>query len=175
MCLARIRFIFLGGCESCTGSNSLTQEQYDSIMKFKEQRGIISDQETREKVLSMQHKQADLAERQLCRGTITTDISSDSESSVSGIPGSSPLTSSDFSELDQDLTDQEDDKMAAQTIVLRLDSANHSMNCGKFPVVCISRQFDLERSRYTLASSVMKHICERVEDEKEKYQDELPR
>ena len=106
----------LGGNENRTGSNSLTREQYDSIFKFQEQRGILSDQETREKVLGKQHRQAAAAEKQKRRGTMTSDIHSDfdTESSTSDIPGSSPLTSSEFSE-PEDLTDQEEEKKAAQT------------------------------------------------------------
>ena len=107
----------LGGSESRTGSNSLTRYQYDSIIQFREQRGILTDKQTREEVLGKQRKQAVVAERHLRRGTISSDFQSDldTESSTSDIPSSSPLTSSDFSELDQDLTDQEDDKKAAQT------------------------------------------------------------
>ena len=107
----------LDGNESRSFSNSLTRYQYDSIIQFREQRGILTDKQTREEVLGKQHKQAVVAERQLHRGTINSDFQSDldTESSTSNIPGSSPLTSSDFSELDQDLTDQEDDKKAAQT------------------------------------------------------------
>ena len=106
----------LGGSESRSGSNSLTRDQYDSIIQFREQRGILTDRQTREKILGEQRKQAAAAERQKRRGTITSDIPSDfdTESSTSDIPGSSPLTSSEFSE-PEDLTDQEEEKKAAQT------------------------------------------------------------
>ena len=101
----------LGNSESRTGSNSLTREQYDSIFQFQEQRGILSDQETREKVLGKQRKQAIIAERQQTRrGTMTSDIPSDFDTES----GSSPLISSEFSD-PEDLTDQEEEKKAAQT------------------------------------------------------------
>ena len=107
----------LGGNESRSGSNSLTRDQYDSIIQFREQRGILTDKQTMEEVLGKQQKQAAAAERQLRRGTVTSDVPSDfdTESSTSDIPGSSPLTSSEFSELDQDLTDQEEERKPAQT------------------------------------------------------------
>lgn len=107
----------LGGNESRSGSNSLTRDQYDSIIQFREQRGILTDKQTMEEVLGKQRKQEAVAARKLRRGTMSSDVQSDldTESSTSDIPGSSPFTSSDFSELDQDLTDQEDDKKPAQT------------------------------------------------------------
>ena len=108
--------IVLGGGDGRSGSISLTRDQYDSIFKFQEQRGILSDQQTREKVLGKQCKQAVVAENHLRRGTMNIDVVSDfdTESSTSDIQGSFPLTSSDFSELDQDLTDQEEDKKVVQ-------------------------------------------------------------
>jgi hypothetical protein len=70
----------------------------------------LSDQETREKVLDKQRRQATVAERQTRRGTMTSDIPSDFDTES----GSSPLISSEFSE-PEDLTDQEEEKKAAQT------------------------------------------------------------
>ena len=101
----------MGNSESCTGSNSLTREQYDSIFQFQEQRGILADQETRERVLGKQRKQAIIAEKQQTRrGTMTSDIPSDFDTES----GSSPLISSEFSD-PEDLIDQEEEKKAAQT------------------------------------------------------------
>ena len=109
--------MLLGNGETRSGSNSLTREQYASILQFREQHGILSDEQAREKFLDKQRKLAALGEKHLRRGTMSSDVQSDfdTESSTSDIPGSSPLTSSDFSELDQDLTDQEDEKKAVQT------------------------------------------------------------
>ena len=94
-----------------SGSSRITKDHYDSIFKFQEQHGILSDQSTRNKVINKQQKQAAAMEHHLRHGTMS-DVQSDfdTESSTSDIPGSSPLTSGDFSELDQELTDQDDDK-----------------------------------------------------------------
>ena len=109
--------IVLSGERNRPGSNSLTRDEYDSIFKFQEQRGILSDIQTREKVLSKQRKQVAAKDRRLRQGTTSSDVQSDfdTESSTSDIPGSSPLTSGEFSELDQDLTDQDEEKKINET------------------------------------------------------------
>ena len=60
-----------------SGSNSLTREQYDSIFKLREQHGILTDRQTREKVLSKQSKEAAAKEQRLHQGTMNSDIQSD--------------------------------------------------------------------------------------------------
>ena len=74
--------IVFGGGESCTRSNSLTQDQYNSIVKFQEQRGILL---TWKKVLLKQRKQAVVTKRCLRQGTLSNDVQSDldAESSTS--------------------------------------------------------------------------------------------
>ena len=99
------------------GSNSLTRENYDSIFKFREQRGILSDPKTREGILGKQRKQAASEDRRMYQSTLNSDVQSDfdTESSTSDIPGSSPLTSGEFSEMDQDLNDQDEEKKVSET------------------------------------------------------------
>ena len=99
------------------GSNRLTRENYDSIFKFREQRGVLSDPKTREGILGKQRKQATSEDRRMRQGTLSSDVQSDfdTESSTLDIPGSSPLTSGEFSEMDQDLNDQDKEKKASET------------------------------------------------------------
>ena len=109
--------IVLSSEEYRVGSNSLTRESYDSIFKFREQRGILSDPKTREGILGKQRKQAASEDRRMRQGTLSSDVQSDfdTESSTSDIPGSSPLTSGEFSEMDQDLNDQDEEKKVSET------------------------------------------------------------
>ena len=71
----------------------------------------MTDRQTREKVLGKQSKEAAAKEQRLRQGTMNSDIQSDFDTESS----SSQPTSSDFSELDQDLNDQDDDKKSAET------------------------------------------------------------
>ena len=87
-------------------SNNLTQEEYNSYFKFQNKCGNKSHQKTRKTEIKL----GELSRRTTLSSGIQSD--SDAKSCTSDISSRSPPTSGEFSELDQNLSDKDEDKQA---------------------------------------------------------------
>lgn len=104
---------------------NLTRKEYNSYFKFQNKRGNKSHQKARKTEIKL----GGLSRHIALSSGIQSD--SDAESCTSDISSRSPLTSGEFGELDQNLSDKDEDKQANEKKATAAELINQEMTTEK--------------------------------------------